>query len=155
MAGTSASADARIMAPAFIFLVAAPYRACIRSAHDDTTIINSMEPEWIKAGDRRFDDELSEQIAWLMDSAIQIGPVSIGLDGLIGLIPGLGDVLTNIMSAVIVMRALQNGVHRAAILRMLLNLGIDTAVGSIPVVGDIFDFAYKANMKNIRIYRES
>ena len=53
------------------------------------------------------------------------------------------------------MRALQNGVHRAAILRMLLNLGIDTAVGSIPVVGDIFDFAYKANMKNMRIYRES
>jgi Domain of unknown function (DUF4112) len=114
-----------------------------------------VEPEVIKAGDRQFDDELAEQIAWLMDSSIQIGPASIGLDGLIGLIPGLGDVLTNIVSAVIVMRAMQNGVHRSAILRMVLNLAIDTAVGSVPVVGDIFDFAFKANTKNLRIYRES
>ena len=55
----------------------------------------------------------------------------------------------------IVLRALQHGVHRAAILRMMLNLGIDSLVGSIPVVGDFFDFAYKANIKNIQIYRES
>jgi hypothetical protein len=116
-----------------------------------------MEPEWIRAGERerRFDDELSEQIAWLMDSAIHIGPFSIGLDGLIGLIPGLGDVVTNIMSAVIIIRAMQHGVDNSAILRMLVNLGVDTAVGSIPVVGDFFDFAYKANTKNLRIYRES
>ena len=117
-----------------------------------------MEAEWIKAGERsksRFDDELAEQVAWLMDSAIHIGPFSFGLDGLIGLIPGLGDVVTNIMSALIIMRAMQHGVHKAAILRMLLNLGLDTAVGSVPVVGDFFDFAYKANTKNLRIYRES
>ena len=118
-----------------------------------------MEPEWIKAGEesrsRRFDDELAEQLAWLMDSSIGIGSFSIGLDGLIGLIPGLGDVLTNVISAFIVIRAMQHGVHKAAILRMLLNLGIDTVVGSVPVVGDFFDFAYKANTKNIRIYRES
>jgi hypothetical protein len=115
-----------------------------------------MEPEWIKAGDRRqFDDELAQQIAWLMDSSIRIGKFSIGLDALIGLIPGLGDVVTNAMGAVIVMRAMQRGVDRSAILRMLLNLGVDTAIGSIPVVGDLFDFAYKANTKNLRIYRES
>jgi hypothetical protein len=121
-----------------------------------------VEPEWIKAGEReprsrngKFDDEFSEQLAWLMDSSIRIGPISIGLDALIGLIPGLGDVVTNLFSGMIIMRAMQNGVPHAAILRMLLNLGIDTAVGSIPVVGDIFDFAYKANAKNIRIYRES
>ena len=118
-----------------------------------------METEWIKAGEepqsRRFDDELAEQIAWLMDSSIGLGPISIGLDGLIGLIPGLGDVLTNVISAFIVIRAMQHGVHKAAIMRMLMNLGIDTAVGSVPVVGDFFDFAYKANVKNIRIYRES
>jgi hypothetical protein len=114
-----------------------------------------MEPEWIRADDRRFDDELSEQIAWLMDSSIRIGPFSIGLDALIGLIPGLGDVVTNLMSGIIVVRAMQHGVPRSAILRMLVNMGIDTAVGSIPVVGDIFDFAYKANAKNLRIYRES
>ena len=113
------------------------------------------EPEWIKADDRRFDDELARKIAWLMDSSIRIGPISFGLDGLIGLIPGLGDVVTNILSAVIVVRAMQHGVHKAAILRMLLNLGIDTAVGSVPVAGDFFDFAFKANTRNIQIYRQS
>ena len=126
-----------------------------------------MEPEWIKAGEpehrsrervfreSRFDDEFSEQLAWLMDSSIRIGPISIGLDALIGLIPGLGDVVTNIFSGMIIVRAMQNGVHRSAVLRMLVNLGVDTAVGSIPVVGDLFDFAYKANTRNMRIYRES
>jgi hypothetical protein len=114
-----------------------------------------MEPEWIRADDRRFKDELSERIAWLMDSSIRIGPFSIGLDALIGLIPGLGDVVTNLMSGIIVVRAMQQGVNRSAILRMLVNMGIDTAVGSLPVVGDIFDFAYKANAKNLRIYQES
>src|SRR4030095_13742787 len=104
---------------------------------------------------RSFEDPLAEQLAWLMDSSIGVGRFSVGLDALIGLIPGLGDVLTTMVSVLIVGRALQNGVHRAAILRMLLNLGIDTAVGSVPVVGDLFDFAYKANTKNIQIYRQS
>ena len=71
------------------------------------------------------------------------------------MIPGLGDVITDLMGMLIVVRAMKNGVHRAAILRMVANLGIDTLVGAIPVVGDLFDFAFKANMKNIQIYRES
>jgi hypothetical protein len=104
---------------------------------------------------RPFDDPLSEQLAWLMDSSIGLGRFSIGLDALVGLIPGLGDVLTTMVSVLIVGRAMQNGVPRAAILRMLLNLGIDTVVGSVPIVGDFFDAAYKANIKNMRIYRES
>lgn len=108
-----------------------------------------------KPGARPFEDPLAEQLAWLMDSSIGVGRFSFGLDALVGLIPGLGDVLTTMVSVLIVGRALQAGVHRAAILRMLVNLGIDTAVGSIPIVGDFFDFAYKANIKNMQIYRES
>jgi hypothetical protein len=108
-----------------------------------------------KPGARPFDDPLAEQLAWLMDSSIGVGRFSFGLDALIGLIPGLGDVLTTMVSVLIVGRALQNGVHRSAILRMLFNLGIDTAVGSIPIIGDFFDVAYKANIKNMEIYRES
>jgi hypothetical protein len=104
---------------------------------------------------RSFEDPLAEQLAWLMDSSIGLGRFSIGLDALIGLIPGLGDVLTTMVSVVIVGRALQNGVHRSAILRMLMNLGIDTALGSVPIVGDVFDATYKANVKNMKIYRES
>jgi len=90
-----------------------------------------------------------------MDSSIGVGRFSIGLDALVGLIPGLGDVLATTVSVWIVGRALQNGVHRAAILRMLLNLAIDTTIGSIPLIGDLFDFAYKSNAKNMQIYRES
>jgi hypothetical protein len=104
---------------------------------------------------RSFEDPLAEQLAWLMDSSIGVGRFSIGLDALIGLIPGLGDVLTTMVSVLIVGRAMQNGVHRAAILRMLVNLSIDTVVGAIPIVGDFFDVAYKANIKNMQIYRES
>jgi hypothetical protein len=90
-----------------------------------------------------------------MDSSIGIGRFTFGLDALIGLIPGLGDLLSALVSSWIILRATQNGVHRAAILRMLLNVGIDTLVGAIPLVGDLFDATYKSNMKNLKIYRES
>jgi len=100
-------------------------------------------------------DPTSEYLAWLMDSSIQIGPISFGLDGLIGLIPGFGDVASSIMSGLIILRAMHHGVHRAAILRMLLNVGFDTLAGSVPVVGDVFDFAYKSNTRNLQIYREA
>jgi len=102
-----------------------------------------------------YNDRLSEYLAWLMDSSIQIGTVSFGLDGLIGLIPGLGDAATSIVSALIILRAMQHGVHRAAIMRMLLNVGFDTLLGMIPLVGDIFDLTFKSNIRNIQIYREA
>jgi len=104
---------------------------------------------------RAFDHTLSEQLAWLMDSSIGLGPISIGLDGIVGLIPGIGDVLTSMVGVWIVARAMKHGVPRTAIVRMLVNLGIDALVGAIPVAGDLFDFAYKANPKNIQIYKES
>src|SRR5215470_184041 len=83
-------------------------------------------------------DEQAEQLAWLMDSSIGIGRFTIGLDAIIGLIPGLGDLLTGLIGYWIVVRAMRAGVHRGAVLRMVLNLGIDAVVGSIPVVGDMF-----------------
>jgi hypothetical protein len=90
-----------------------------------------------------------------MDSAIPIGRWSIGLDPLIGLIPGIGDLIGALISMVIVVRAVQMGLPRIAIARMLTNIAIDTFVGSIPVFGDAFDFAYKSNLKNLRIYEQS
>jgi hypothetical protein len=94
-------------------------------------------------------------IAWLMDSAIPVGRWSIGLDGLIGLIPGFGDMIGALISMLIVMRAMQAGVPRVAIARMLANITIDALIGAIPIFGDAFDFAYKSNLKNVKIYRES
>ncbi len=100
-------------------------------------------------------DPWIEQLAWLMDSSIGIGRWSIGVDGLLGLVPGLGDVAGALISLTIVMRAVRAGVPRIAIARMVANIAIDALAGAVPVAGDLFDFAYKANLKNVRIYRQS
>ena len=100
-------------------------------------------------------DRWMEHLAYLMDGAIQVGPWSIGLDPLIGLVPGFGDLIGALISMVIVGRAVQAGIPRIAIARMVTNIAIDTLVGSIPLFGDAFDFAYKSNIKNLRIYEQS
>ena len=72
----------------------------------------------------------------------------IGLDGLIGLIPGLGDVIGTLLSAYILFEAIQLGAPTTLLLRMAGNIALETLVGVIPILGDIFDFAWKANRKN-------
>ena len=105
--------------------------------------LQSKVPDWV------------EKLAWLMDRSIPIGRRwSIGLDGIVGLFPGVGDLAGGFVSALIVASATQAGLPRAAIGRMVANVAVDTVLGGIPFIGDLFDFAYKANTKNIRIYRE-
>jgi len=72
----------------------------------------------------------------------------IGLDGLLGLIPGIGDAAGALLSTYILYEAIRLGVPRTVVLRMIANIGIDTLGGAIPIVGDIFDMAWKANKKN-------
>jgi len=86
-----------------------------------------------------------------MDESIRLGPWSIGLDGLLGLIPGFGDMAGAVVSAVIILRAMQSRIARSAIVRMVLNVATDSVVGSVPFLGDIFDFAYKSNVRNVEI----
>jgi hypothetical protein len=95
------------------------------------------------------------QLAYLMDGSIPIGRWTIGLDPLLGLLPGLGDLIGALVSMVIVARAVAAGIPRVAVARMVTNIAIDTLVGSIPVFGDAFDFAYKSNMMNLRIYEDA
>ncbi len=96
-----------------------------------------------------------EKLAWLMDRSIPIGQRwSIGLDGIVGLFPGVGDLAGTFVSALIVASATQAGLPRAAIARMVTNVAVDTVLGGIPFIGDLFDFAFKANTKNIKIYQE-
>jgi hypothetical protein len=104
----------------------------------------------------RQDDEFIERMSWLMDRSIPLGGgYSIGLDGILGLIPGVGDFLGAIVSSAIIYRAQKGGIPRSTVLRMVANVGIDAAVGAVPVLGDLFDFAFKANTKNLQLYRES
>lgn len=92
------------------------------------------------------------RIASTLDSAIKRpGGYRIGLDGLIGLVPVVGDGVSACISTFIVYRAGQLGVSTAQLLRMMLNILFETLVGFVPLVGDVFDFMWKANEKNMAI----
>lgn len=102
------------------------------------------------------EDPWIDTLAWLMDNSIPLGQrFSIGLDGLLGLVPGVGDAIGALVGFVIVWRAALAGLPRIALTRMVLNILIDTLLGSVPFVGDVFDFAFKSNTRNLQIYREA
>ncbi|MEI9404145.1 DUF4112 domain-containing protein [Mesorhizobium argentiipisi] len=94
-------------------------------------------------------------LAALLDSRWRIPGTSIrfGLDALIGLVPILGDAATGIVSAYIVLRARSCGAGNILVARMLGNVLLDTVVGSVPILGSIFDVYFKANNRNMRLLR--
>ncbi|MEJ7605429.1 MAG: DUF4112 domain-containing protein [Bryobacteraceae bacterium] len=101
-------------------------------------------------------DKSIEKIAWLMDRSIPLGGnYSIGLDPIIGLIPGLGDLFGTLVSSYLVLLAHRAGIPKPTLLRMVANVGIDSIMGTIPFAGDLFDFAFKANARNLELYREA
>nr|WP_321984625.1 DUF4112 domain-containing protein [uncultured Lichenicoccus sp.] len=93
------------------------------------------------------------RIAWLMDGAFRLpgGRFRFGLNSIIGLPPGVGDAALAAISLYIVYEAWQLGIPGLAITRMLGNIAIETAIGSIPIAGDLFDVAFKANLRNMDI----
>jgi Domain of unknown function (DUF4112) len=94
------------------------------------------------------------RVAWLMDHVVTIPgtKISIGLDAVLGLLPIGGDLLTGLVQAGLVLVALRHyKVPRTIAARMMANVLLDVAVGSIPIVGDLFDVAFKANTRNIKL----
>ena len=92
-------------------------------------------------------------LARLLDSAARIPGTNIrfGADAVIGLLPGLGDIGGAALAGYLVILAQRLGVPRAVVLRMLANVAVDTIAGSVPVIGDLFDVAYKSNLKNVAL----
>jgi hypothetical protein len=90
-----------------------------------------------------------------MDRAVPVGPWSFGLDPILDLIPGFGDALSTLISMAVVVRALQLRLPKSAIARMVVNIAIDAIVGAIPIFGNVFDFAWKSNTMNLRIFRSA
>ena len=92
-------------------------------------------------------------LARALDSAIGIPGTKFrfGLDPIIGLVPGLGDLAGAALSGYIVLVGIQLGASRSVVLRMLANVAIDTAVGSVPVFGDLFDAGWKSNNRNVAL----
>lgn len=112
----------------------------------------ALEPEVVP---RDVPDPWIEKLAWVMDRSIPIGRWRIGLDGIIGLVPGLGDLVGALISGLIVAAGIKARLPRSAIARMVANIGIEAVVGVVPLLGDIFDMAWKANTKNVEIFREA
>ena len=79
--------------------------------------------------------------------------IPIGLDALAGLIPVVGDLITAAMGAWIVWEGRNLGMPKWQLWRMAANVGFDTAIGAVPLVGDVFDFAFRSNSKNLRIIK--
>jgi hypothetical protein len=101
-------------------------------------------------------EESLERLSWLMDDLIRIPGLNwrFGLDAIVGLIPGFGDTATSLVSFYILVAAVRYRVPKVTLLRMGLNVGIDYLLGSLPLVGDVFDAWWKSNHLNLDLLRE-
>ncbi|HYL89673.1 MAG TPA: DUF4112 domain-containing protein [Burkholderiales bacterium] len=109
-----------------------------------------LPPESDEERERR---ERLALLAWLLDSSIPIPGTqfTVGLDAVIGLLPFIGDLLGVVLSGYILAEANRMGVGRRILARMAFNVAIDGVVGIVPLFGDVFDAAWKANQKNVKL----
>lgn len=96
------------------------------------------------------------KLSRLMDSAIGIPGTKfrIGIDPIIGLVPGLGDLVATAFSAYIIILATQLGIPSRTLWKMIFNIGLEAVVGTVPLIGDLFDAYYKSNLRNVAILEE-
>jgi hypothetical protein len=115
-----------------------------------------LRPRSTKGG-AAFSDENLDHLSHLLDDFIQIPgtPIRFGLDGIVGFIPGVGDILGGLASTIIIIAAWVRGVPKVTVARMVVNVAIETAVGSLPVVGNLFDIAWRANRRNYKLLEGS
>lgn len=103
----------------------------------------------------RLDPRLQTVATWL-DAKFVVPGLGwrFGLDPLLGLIPGLGDALPALLSVWFVLEGARLGLPKSTLLRMTLNIAIDWLVGSLPVLGDVFDAAWKSNVRNLQLLQQ-
>jgi hypothetical protein len=104
----------------------------------------------VKSGKKIFDDENLDLLSHLLDDFIKVPgtPIRFGLDGIVGAIPGIGDLIGGIASCIIIIAAWVRGVSYPTVMRMVANVVIEVSIGSIPILGDMFDIAWRANRRN-------
>ncbi len=100
--------------------------------------------------------ERLNRFAWLLDNSIRIPGTNlrIGLDPLIGLVPGIGEAIGGLLSMYIISEAARARLPASILARMGFNVALEVLIGSIPVIGDIFDMAWKANARNTRLIEQ-
>lgn len=106
-----------------------------------------------RAAGSLFDDEHLDRLSHLLDDFIRIPgtPIRFGLDGIVGFIPGVGDIAGGLASTIIIIAAWFRGIPPVTIARMVANVAIETAVGSVPVLGNLFDIGWRANRRNYKL----
>ena len=121
-------------------------------------LVRSPVPGAATAGDARaWDPRLQRvrRLAWLLDRSIPLGgKLRIGLDPLIGLLPGGGDVIGVGIALFIVWEGARLGLPTSVVTRMLGNVVLEGVVGTVPLLGDLFDAAWQANMRNVRLIEQ-
>lgn len=97
------------------------------------------------------------RFAYWLDEGIRVPGtrIRIGLDPILGLVPGVGDAAGAILAAAILVEAVRRKVTRFTFLRMAANIALDAVIGAVPVLGDIFDAAWKANLRNLSLLERS
>jgi hypothetical protein len=103
----------------------------------------------------QLDLHRARQLAELLDAKFSVGGIRFGFDAIVGLIPGVGDVVTLLAGLYPLYVAQKHGVGLPTRARMLGNLLLDAGVGAVPLLGDLFDVAFKANLKNLRILEKA
>jgi hypothetical protein len=98
--------------------------------------------------------ERLRRLSWFLDNSIPIGRWRIGLDPILGLLPGVGDWAGAMLSMYLLYEGARLGMPKHVLLRMAGNVLVETVVGGVPILGDIFDAAWKANMRNLRLVEE-
>ncbi len=95
-------------------------------------------------------------LARALDSAVRIPGtgIGVGLDPIIGLIPGVGDIAGGVLSGYIVLVAVRAGAPSSVVARMVSNVALDSLIGALPLVGDLFDVGWKANTRNVALLQQ-
>jgi hypothetical protein len=111
-----------------------------------------LRPRSVKGG-AAFSDENLDALSHLLDDFIRIPgtPIRFGLDGIVGFVPGIGDILGGLASTILIVAAWVRGVPKVTVARMVMNVAIETAVGSLPIVGNLFDIGWRANRRNYKL----
>jgi hypothetical protein len=121
-----------------------------------STIQSAKRSQRVSFGESAQTQQFVERLSHWMDSAFEVPIVGwrFGWDALIGLVPGIGDAATTLVALYIVALAGKVGLPRVTVARMGLNVAIDMLLGSLPLVGDLFDVYFKANVRNARLLNQ-
>ncbi len=134
---------------------ARPRKGRRKRANDDAARAAAPADAGARGGAHERAQQRLDRLAWLLDSSVRIPSTRLrfGVDGVVGLVPVVGDLASAALALYPVFEARRLGLRAPTILLMLGNVAVDAAVGAIPVLGDLFDFGFKANQRNVDLVR--